>query len=182
MPVTDIRVMIPRVRRAVEGVGSPAVLSDGEVKDLIADALADIILYSGGVFGKQLVVTETGENGEPVEYATSDELTLAEQSIVAAQAALNHFFFTYANTKISERIADEAQTWEYALSANLIRDRLKFLVGERNSALEQLTSSTVSDSYQSFIAARDALTSSLIEPWVRDYVPCGQEDYRFGAS
>lgn len=184
MAETDIRVMTGRVRRAVEGVGTPAGLTDDELKDLIADALADIVLYSGaGVFGKELLVTDRGVNGEPEEYATSEELTLAEQSVVAAQAALTYFFYAFANMKTSERIADEAQSWEYTLSASLLKDQLALLIANRDRALEQVTASNTwpVEGYESFLAARDLYTSVLVEPWVYGIgVGGGQVDYRFG--
>jgi hypothetical protein len=89
------------------------------VKDLAADAIAEVILYTGSVFGKQLVVTDTDDaTGAPSEYATSDAADAPEGTVIAAQAALDYFFHRFAETKVSEQIADEAQTWEYTLSAN----------------------------------------------------------------
>lgn len=192
MAVTDIRIMVRRVRRAIEGVGTVAVLADSEVKDIIADAMADIILYSGGgVFGNEMLITARGVNGEPVEYATSDELSLPEQAVVAAQAALTYFFFRFQGTKISESIADEGQTWDYTLSSGLLRDGLKYLVDMRDQALASIQEGQLSDSYVSFIEARDQLTSRMIEPWVRGYATGGaqitegfatfsEQDFRFG--
>lgn len=182
MAQTDIRVMTGRVRRAVEGVGATAVLTDDEIKDLIADALADIILYTGSVFGKLLLITSRGVNDEPEEYATSDELTLAEQSVVAAQAALTHFFYTFVNLKISERIGDEGQTWEYSLSATLLRDQLAFLIKSRDDALALVAAAgaAVLEGYESFLAIRDSYTSRVIEPWVAGNVGVGGQDPRFG--
>jgi hypothetical protein len=165
----DVRVLVPRIRRAVEGAGAPAVLTDDAVKDLAADAIAAVILYTGSVFGKQLVVTDTDDaTGAPSEYATSAPLTLEEGTVIAAQAALDYFFHRFAEMKVSEQIADEAQTWEYTLSANLIRDQLKLLVEQRDKALEALSGALgpAYDSYASFIATRDLHTSMLIEPWV----------------
>jgi hypothetical protein len=185
MAQTDVRVMTGRVRRAVEGVGTPEVLTDDEIKDLIADALADIVLYSGAdVFGKTLIVTSRGVNGEPEEYATSDELTLAEQSVVAAQAALTHFFYTFVNLKVQEKIADEGQSWEYTLSATLLRDQLAFLVANRDRALEQVTAAGTwpAEGYESFLAVRDQYTSRLVEPWVHSLTAGGGQDYRFGGA
>lgn len=190
MPVTDVRIMTNRVRRAVEGVAGPDVLTDDEVKDLIADALADIVLYSGsGVFGKALLVTGRGVNDEPDEYATSDELTLPETSVVAAQAALTYFFYAFSSLKTSEKIADEAQSWEYSLSATLLKDQLALLIANRDRALAQVTASGLwaSEGYESFLAARDVYTSRLVEPWVHGLDSGGysdvvvlQADPRFG--
>lgn len=183
MAQTDIRVLVPRVRRAVEGVGVPAALSDEEVRDLIADAIADVILYTGGVFGNELVVTDTeGTPPVPVEYATSDELTFAEQSVIAAQAALTYFFQKFRDAKMSERIGDEAQTWEWAKSAQLFSEQLKLLIKLRDEALEQIEDEGAPlDSYASFLAARDSITSRAIEPWVEGAGVGGlQQDPRFG--
>lgn len=175
------------VRRAVVGAGAPAdAIADDTVKDLVADAVADVILYTGSAFGKQLVVTDRDSNNAPDEYATSDELTLPEQRVIAHQAALNYFFFEFNDKKISETIQDEATSWEYTLSAQVMRDQLKLLQAERDKALEALAAGEVPDSYVSFIAARDYQTSRLIEPWVDAQpdlvalsVTTGQEDYRF---
>lgn len=177
MAVSDIRIMTGRVRRAVEGVGATAVLTDDEIKNLIADALADIVLYTGSVFGKTLMVTSRGVNNEPEEYATSDELTLAEQSVVAAQAALTHFFYSFVNLKVSEKIADEAQTWEYSLSATLLKDQLAFLIKSRDTALELVNVGGALDSYESFLSVRDSYTSRLVEPWVVGNIGAGGQSY-----
>jgi hypothetical protein len=180
----DVRVLVPRIRRAVEGAGAPSVLTDDAVKDLAADAIAEVILYTGSVFGKQLVVIDVDDaTGAPSEYATSEELTLPEAAVIATQAALDFFFHRFANTKVSERISDEAQAWEYSLSATLLRDQLKLLVDERNRALEALGTGTALESYASFLMVRDTHTAQLIEPWVDGGpgLPSGLEtDWRFG--
>jgi hypothetical protein len=183
---TPVSALVPRIRRAVEGAGAPEVLSVDAVRDLAADAIAEVILYTGSVFGKQLVVTATDDQtGAPTDYATSDALTLPEQAVIATQAALDYFFHQFASTKVSERIADEAQTWEYTLSATLLRDQLKQLVAERDKALAALESGVPLESYVSFIAVRDAHTSQLIEPWVDGNGGVGgqtSEDFRFGVA
>ena len=125
------------MRRALEGAGAPEVLSEDAVNDLTADAIAEVILYTGGVFGKQLLVTGD-DQGVPDEYATNEALTLREQAVIATQAALNYFFQKFSAMKTTERIADEAQTWEYTLSANLLNEQLKLLIGERDRALQAL--------------------------------------------
>ena len=160
--------MVPRVRRAVEGVGVPAVLTDDQVKDLTADAIAAVILYTGSAFGKDLVVTDYAAGNVPDEYATSDALTLPEQTVVAVQAALDFFFVQFAATKVSETIADEAQTWTYQLSSTVIRDRLAQLRAERDRALDALMEGDPAgfEAYSSFIAVRDQQVSMRVEPWV----------------
>lgn len=180
--------MVPRVRRAVEGVSGASIapgaspLTDDEVKDLVADAIAEIILYTDSVFGKTLIVTED-EDGVPTEYATDDALTLAEQSVVASQAALDHFFHQWSNLKTAETIADEAQRWEWQKSANLLRDQFALLVRLRDEALEQIRDEGyITDRYASFLLVRDRHTAALVEPWVTGALGSGQEDFRFVGS
>ena len=181
MAATDIRTMVPRVRRSVEGVGVDSVLTDTQVKDIVADALAAVILYTGSAFGKTLNVI-TYDQGIPTEYETSDALTLAEQTVVATQGALDYFFTAFGTIKTSEKIADEAQSWDYTLSASLIRDRFKMLQAERDKALEALLAAGVPlDAYASFLQARDSVIATAIEPWTADSGVSGLEvDYRFG--
>lgn len=176
----DIRVMVPRVRRALEGAGAPQVLSDDDVLMLTADAIGEIILYTGGVFGKQLLVMAE-ENGVPSAYGTDAALTLPEQAVIASQAALNYFFQRFAGMKVSERVGDEAQTWEYTLSANLLQEQLRHLIADRDRAIDAVTAAGAPlDSYTSFLAVRDHHVSQMIEPWVHPHGIGGQEDYRFG--
>lgn len=187
---TNIRVLVPRIRRAVEGVVQAQwSLTDDQVKDLAADAIADVILYIGSFFGKSLDVTAVDPvSSAPTEYATSDAITLAEQGVIAAQAALNYFFFKFAGMKVSETIADEASSWDYSLSPNLLVTQMKLLVDSRDKALEALeTHNGAIDEYVSFIAIRDTQTSRMIEPWVYGHsegvgVGAGglEGDYRFG--
>jgi hypothetical protein len=171
------------VRRAVEGVGTVAdALTDEQMKDLVADAIAEIILYSDSVFGKTLIVTDD-EDGIPTEYATSDALTLPEQVVVSAQAALDHFFHRFADMKTAETIADEAQRWEWQKSAQLLRDQFQLLIRRRDEALAQVAGADGSlERYTSFLAVRDGHTAALVEPWVSGHLLSGQEDWRFAGS
>ncbi len=182
MPLTSIEVLVPRVRRAVEGpVPLADAMTDAQMLDVVADAIADIILYTGSVFGEQLVVTATDGSGIPTEYATTDALTLPEQGVIAAQAALNIVYFKLVSLKTSERIADEAQTWEYTISSTTLRDLLKALTDARDKALETLESRASLVAYESFIAIRDVQTARAVEPWALGVGGHGQEiDWRFG--
>jgi hypothetical protein len=154
----DIRVLIPRVRRAVEGVGAPEDLSDDEIKDLVADSIADVILYTGGMFGKDLLVTERDDTTHsPVEYATSEPLTLPEGSMIAAQAALTAVYTQLHELKVQETIRDEGQEWSYSLSATLLRDRIKQLQDARDRALEVIASYTSSVAFINLWRERDLL-------------------------
>lgn len=182
MSETDIRVLVPRVRRALGGAPER---TDDAIKDVVADAIADIMLYTGGVFGKTLIVTERDPDpdGPPSEYATSDELTFPEQSVVAAQAALTAFFTDLTAMKTSERIADEAGEWEYSLSASALRGRADQLMRLRDDALAQIGSDAGAslERYSSYLAIRDASVAILVEPWLTAGSASGQEiDPRFG--
>ena len=176
---TDIRVLVPRVRRALDV--SPDHLSDDDAKDLVADAIADIILYSGGLFGKDLIVTDRDAAGAPSEYETSDELTLPEGSLISTQAALNWFFHRFNEASVSEKIGDEAVTWERQRSATLLRDQFKLLVDQRDAAIAELKADGAAlDGFESFLAVRDPYTARLIEPWFPTDCGSGLEvDYRF---
>lgn len=172
MAPQPISELLPRVRRAVEGPialapGDPDKLTDGQLKQLVADSIASIILYTGGVggvFGKKLLVTDS-EGGAPSDYAVDPPLELPEQTVIANQAALDHFFHLWKDRKLSERIEDEAQAWEYSLSAQFTRDQLQSLVAERDRAIAALSSGHALDSYVSLIEARDVVTARVVEPW-----------------
>lgn len=177
---TDLRVMVPRVRRALENAGAPTSLSDDEIKDRVADALAAILLYTGGAFGKTLIVTESDDDGVPQEYAVDPALTLPEQTVIGIQAALDFFFLSLVNKKMSESIADEAQTWDYTLSPNLFRDALKALQTERDLALTAVLNGSPLERYASFLANRDLNAAWALEPWVLGAGAGGLNiDYRF---
>lgn len=167
--LTDIRMLVPRVQRAVEGVVRASwTLTADEVKDLVADAAADVVLYTGSLFGAQLVVTHVDDVTQaPDEYATSATLPPEQAAMIAAQAALTYFFHRFSGSKMSERIADEASQWEYTLSPSLLQSQLRLLQDERDKALNSIPPPPGGlDQYVSFLAMRDVYTSRLIEPWV----------------
>lgn len=189
-PVTDLRdtrVLIPRVRRALlgphaSGSAAPAnSLSDEEVNGLVADAIADIVLYSGGssVFGHSLEVAERdGYYMAPVAWRTSEALSEDEGSVIVAQAALNYFLHEIKTLKTSERIADEGQEWEYQIGASVLTEQIKALQKARDEAIERLQSdNTVTEGYVNFLAVRDQHTASLIEPWSDTGGYGGQEGF-----
>lgn len=167
MVATNIRVLVPRVRRAVEGplpLAAPA--SDDVIKDVVADALADVILYTGTAFGKMLTAVQFDAiTGAPTEYETNDALSLGESAVIAAQAALNFYFFKLVATKSEERITDEAGEWQVRNSPSLLRDALKALQDARDKALEALEGVHPVESYVSFLSVRDAEVARCIEPW-----------------
>lgn len=177
-PVTDLRdtrVLIPRVRRGLEGAlgtGSANVaasqFTDDQVNALIADAIADCILYTGGLFGHKLEVTEREAEGymAPIAWQVEPAFSEDEGSVIVAQAQLNYFFFTLKNLKVSETIRDEATEWSYQLSANALTEYLKQLRQARNEALDRIKdASGPVEAWESFLQTRDTFTASIIEPW-----------------
>lgn len=182
----DVRLLIPRVRRAIDGPtadsesATSATLTDAQVKDVIADAAANVIFYSNGSWPFQLLVTEY-ESEIPTEYEITPDPDLPDQTLLVAQAALDYFFHEFRDKKIQETIVNEARTWEYQLSANLLLEQFRFLQRMRDQAIEQIGNDDAFTTYVSFIQVRDAATSMIIEPYVDPAVAIGglEQDYRF---
>ncbi len=170
MAQQNVAELTPRVRRALEGpvpllVGA---LTDDQILALTADAIADVILFTSGQWDHELIVTsrEAGTN-YPDGWAVDPELSSAEESMIAAQAALTHFFHGFKEMKVSERIRNEGQEWEYTLSANLLRDWIAMLIAQRDRALDTLRATNpVLARYASILQVRDSLASAYLEPWV----------------
>lgn len=187
----DIKVLIPRTRRALDGptaTSSAAVgatLNDNQIKGLVADAIAEVIWYAPE-WQRQLVATSTDPDyGAPDEWSVTPDLSEPEQTVIVTQAALNFFWQQFRNLKVAETIVNEASTWTYQLSANLLVEQFKHLVATRDTALQRILAvNPVIGEYISFLELRDARTASLIEPWVNGPgIPSGQEipqDSRFG--
>ena len=167
MAAQDVRELIPRVRRAIEGPVplDTGALTDSQVEALAADCIADIILLTGGEWGHTLerdIVSDA-----PNEHWTVDPaLEIQEESMVAAQAAITHFFHMYKGAKTSERLRNEAQEWEWSTSAQLLRDYLDLLVKQRDDALAALKADhPVLARYASILAVRDTVVAGFLEPW-----------------
>lgn len=185
----DVRVLIPRMRRALDGptaTSSAAVsstLNDSELTNVIADAIASVIFYSGSAWGKTLEVTERdGYYLSPVSWRTSEELTEPEGTVIVAQAAIDYWHNELVTMKTQERIADEGQEWSYSISASAVSERIKALQKARDEAIALLSAgSGENEAWESFIAVRDSQVSALIEPWVGGGGQGGQTyDPRFG--
>lgn len=170
----DTRVLIPRARRAIEGpdavsgsAGVPAgTLSDEQVNAMVADAISGVILLSGSLFGKQLVVAHRDEFYKaPDQWVTSEELTEPEQMVIAYQVALDYYQRVIEGMKVSERIQDEGQIWEWSISATVLAERLKSLRADRDKALEQVDPFQA-EVWVNTLYERDRVTDMLIEPWV----------------
>lgn len=171
MAAQDVRELIPRVRRAIEGPVplTSGGLSDGQVEALAADCIADIILLTEGLWGHMLVVTDTNDDGDyPIaeHWAVDPELSLPEQSLVAAQAAVQFFIYTVKEGKTAERIKNESREWEWQKSPTLLKDWFAELVKARDLALGTVTATNPPMArYASILAAREPLVASIIEPW-----------------
>lgn len=183
--LTDIRVLIPRARRAIEGPGASGTdptggsLNDEQVTALVADAVAEAIFYTDGMFNVMLEVTERDPNYmAPVAWKLSRELSEPEQTVIMAQAALNYIFSTLSTTKTSETFKEADREWSYGLSANALQERVKTLREQRDKALELITTtSVVAETWINTLTVRDAYTDALIEPYLTSggYLPSGQE-------
>lgn len=182
----DIRVHIPRMRRALDGpeATSSAVsgtLSDDQVTNSIADSIAEVIFYTAGGWGRKLNVTARDDYYKaPIAWETDEVLSDAELTAVIAQGALNHFHFELGALKTSERIQNEGQEWEWAISASAVSERIKALRAQRDEAIAILKNAgIVAEEWINTLAIRDCQTDALIEPWVHGVG--GQEiDWRFG--
>lgn len=182
--LTDLRVLIPRTRRALLGPerSNHDALDDVDVLAAIADAVAAVILVAPNAFGHSLIVADRDPiYGAPNAWKTAEAMGLEAQTVVVTQAALDYWSHELRTLKTQETIKDEAVEWSYSISAQALRDHLAFLRTERDRAISALTTSQPAlDQYASFLAVRDVRTSRLIEPWV-DGVSVGglETDPRF---
>lgn len=159
----DLRSLIPAIRRAIDGPaadsfnGVSASMPDDQIKALAADAVSEIILLTGGLFGHTLLVTARDSTYEaPSDWAIDPALEEDEKTLIVAQAALRFFFHKLRDVKVSETIRDEGAEWSYALSSTLIRDEMAYLQAARDAALKALeTQHPIPIAYRSLIAERD---------------------------
>jgi hypothetical protein len=88
--------------------------------------------------------------------------------MIALQVAFSYFFFTFQNTKTSERIANEGQEWESRSRPRRSSARSTPSRKRATQALEAvLAENPVLAQYASMIAARDVVAYRLLEPWRR---------------
>lgn len=169
--LTDLRVMVPRARRKVEGPwGNPAgraALTDDEIYAMVADACGDVVMLAGSLFRHELIVkTRDALGGYPTEWKTNTKLSEWEVAIITSQVALNYYYFLFRDMKVSESIKNEGTEWAYSLSANVIRNYLETLVEERDKAINGLRANMpVLDRYASNIRVRDQATVAVLEWW-----------------
>lgn len=178
MPVVtderDIRILIPRVRRAIDGphatssAAPSSNFTDDEITAQIADAIAEVIFFEPEGFGKELIVTERDtEYLAPIAWQTSEPLTEAEASVVSIQAALNNIYFGLTSMKTSEHIVNEGEEWEWSISSTAVAERVKALQKLRDEAIEKLEQDDGSNvtAWVNTLEIRDRYTDALIEPW-----------------
>jgi hypothetical protein len=172
MAAQDVRELIPRVRRAIEGprpLSGADALTDGQVEALAADCIADIILMTAGQWQHSLVALEmsTSTPAYPTHWSVDPGLSFEEQSVIAAQAALAWNMQEFSgSTKVSERIKNEGREWEWQKSAQLLVAHLKTLKEQRDAALAALIrKNPVLTRYASFLQTRDAVMATMLEPW-----------------
>ena len=171
MAAQDIAEIVPRVRRALEGpIPVNPALTDEAVEAVAADAVADLILFTNGRWGHQLVVTDRDDTTNiPTEWGVDPGLTPADESLVAYQAALTNVGVLLKDMKVSERIKNESQEWEWQLSASGVRDWLKALIDLRDTALESVfAGNPVLPRVASILHARDPVGAALVERFVPD--------------
>lgn len=169
---TDLRVLVPRTRRYCEGpFPSPdrPRLVDTQIYEMVADACGDIILLSGDLFGRKLIVTQRdGRTGFPIAWATDQTLEEWESALITSQAALNFFFHEFRDKKVSENMANEGQTWEWQISATVLKAQFDLLKDTRDRALLSLKQwHPTMARFASVIAVRDRQTSAILEWWAR---------------
>lgn len=172
MPPQDVASVTPRVRRAVEGpVSGPSsiTLTDSQILALTADAIADVILFTGGAWKHKLLVSHRDSTTNfPDQWEVDPELLPEEESMIAAQAAISFYFHVFKDKKINERIVNEGQEWEYSLSASMLKDLMAALRAQRDAALESLKATTpVLARYESILLVRDRVGAAMLEPWVQ---------------
>jgi hypothetical protein len=183
----DIRVLIPRMRRALDGPEATSsavsgVMSDEQVGNAIADSIASVIFYTNGGWGRKLIVTERDSYYmAPIAWETDEPLGDDEATAVIAQAALDHFHFALSEMKTSETLRNEGEEWQWAISASALAERIRNLRALRDEAIAKLMSQgNVAEEWVNTLAIRDQYTDALIEPWLGG-AGGGQEiDFRFG--
>lgn len=169
MAAQDVRELVPGVKRAIDGP-APATeaLTDDQALALAADCIADIILLTSGQWGHTLAISERDANGVPTEWSVEPALSLAEERLVAAQAALQFYLPLLRSQKVGETITNEGQTWSWQMNGAGLRDYLRALIDQRDKALAALEEEhPVLAQFVSVLQVRDPLAAAVLEPWVQ---------------
>lgn len=169
----DLRTLIPPTRRAIDGptatstTAPSTTLSDDQLTGMIADAVAEVIFFTGGVFGHELQVTDRDDTYDaPSAWAIEPELDESAKTVIVATAALNHFFYVIRDLKVAETIGDEGSQWSYQLSAQLLTERVRYLQKIRDQALEQVEAQNpIATGWIDLVHGRDRAFVHAIESW-----------------
>lgn len=165
----DLAELIPRTKRAIEGPAGTAgpALTDDQVKGLIADAVAEVVFFTGGVFGHQLLVTARDATyNAPSEWEVDPVLEPDEETVIVACAALAYFFHEFKDLKVSEQIANEGAQWQYQLSANVVLEQMRGLRSIRDAALERVADNhMIPTQWVNLLEARDLVAATAVEPF-----------------
>jgi hypothetical protein len=169
--LTDLWVLVPRTRRACEGPFGPPrdkrPLTDMQIYELTADACAEVILFTGKLFSHELLVKQRDPlGGFPTRWRTDSKLSEWETAFIANQAALNYYYHLFRELRTSEKIQNEGTSWEYTISANVIKGYLETLMANRDLALKAMMEiHPVIDRFASIIRVRDQATVTVLEWW-----------------
>lgn len=180
MAAQDVADLIPRVLRAIYGPLLPAsgAVGSPEAEAMLADAIADIILFTEGRWNHTLLVSGRvggGATGAANAWQVQPTLAPEEETVVVAQAALMYFFHEFKDKKVSETLTQDGRTWTYTLSAQVLREQVLSLRDQRDRALKALMDEhPVLARFVSMLEVRDRLASAVLEPWVAGGVGGGQ--------
>ena len=176
--IRDLRVLIPACRRAIDGPqatspDSPATtLRDGEVLGLVADATGMLILQTQGeaAFGCQLVVAGRDPYYKaPNAWATDVPRPPAVDAAILSQAALDFYYFSMRQFKVSETVKNEAVEWTYTHSASVIAGWMQYLRDNRDRAIAALqVIDAPLDRMVSLVAERDFYAAAFLEPYTSE--------------
>jgi len=170
----DVRILIPRIRRALDPSAPSATAASGyaddQIKDLAADAIGMLVMVGGTDFPFTLEVSSRNiVTNYPEEYITVPELPIEVQNLVAYQAAIEQCVSELKDLKTKEKISDEGSSWEWEKSSAIIRDKIKSLQDMRDRALARLSRENfATDIFINILEERDLQVDRLIEPYYYD--------------
>ena len=170
----DVRIMIPRVRRALDATSPSAsaasAFSDDQIKDMTADSIGMLMMIGGNDFPFTLnVSTRNVITNYPEEYTTDPEFPIEVQNVVAYQVAIEQAVSELKDLKTKEKIADEGSSWEYEKSSTVIREKIRSLQDLRDRALARLSRENFPvDTFINILGERDLATDTLVEPYYYD--------------
>ena len=167
----DVRIMIPRVRRALDPVSPSATAasaySDDQIKDIVADSVGMLIMIGGSDFPFTLnVESRASGTNYPEEYTTDPELPIEVQNVVAYQAAIEQCFGELRELKTKEKISNEGSEWSWEKSASIIKEKIRSLQDMRDRALKRLNSENFPvDVFVNMLEVRDETLNRQMEPY-----------------